>query len=411
MMENGNNQEFVTMQPPNQEHQMNGNQMNGEMNDVDYSISEKDKMLIKNHSLWPLLELLFNKCEQATQDNLVDGSSTDEEIQGFCRRNIREGNIYMENPEVDNLMMKAVQVLRIHLLELEKVQELCKDFCNRYITCLKGKMHSENLLRGEVSNGYNDSNVMSNQQHVSMANQPNSNVTVNSNGEIISMQGSSFTNGSSEYQQYQDGSCVNGSTPLNQVAAPANNHQNNHQYNHHMSVRTNQIQGFEENGPIRKQKRGVLPKQATEILRSWLFSHIVHAYPTEDEKRQLASQTNLTLLQVNNWFINARRRILQPMLDASHSNDQSKDSKSSNKLTNKKAARNRSNNLDKFWNQQVQQQAKNGSENTISNSSNGENSSNASSNGSISNGENENANQSNVTSQNNDVTKNDSAER
>ncbi|TPP57611.1 Homeobox protein PKNOX2, partial [Fasciola gigantica] len=43
-----------------------------------------------------------------------------------------------------------------------------------------------------------------------------------------------------------------------------------------------------------------------------------HPYPTEDEKRQIASQTNLTLLQVNNWFINARRRILQPMLDASN---------------------------------------------------------------------------------------------
>ena len=42
-----------------------------------------------------------------------------------------------------------------------------------------------------------------------------------------------------------------------------------------------------------------------------------HPYPTEDEKRQIAAQTNLTLLQVNNWFINARRRILQPMLDAS----------------------------------------------------------------------------------------------
>jgi hypothetical protein len=43
-----------------------------------------------------------------------------------------------------------------------------------------------------------------------------------------------------------------------------------------------------------------------------------HPYPTEDEKRQIAGQTNLTLLQVNNWFINARRRILQPMLDASN---------------------------------------------------------------------------------------------
>lgn len=46
-----------------------------------------------------------------------------------------------------------------------------------------------------------------------------------------------------------------------------------------------------------------------------------HPYPTEDEKRHIAAQTNLTLLQVNNWFINARRRILQPMLDASAPTD------------------------------------------------------------------------------------------
>jgi len=68
----------------------------------------------------------------------------------------------------------------------------------------------------------------------------------------------------------------------------------------------------------KKQKRGVLPKHATSVMRSWLFQHLVHPYPTEDEKRQIAAQTNLTLLQVNNWFINARRRILQPMLDASN---------------------------------------------------------------------------------------------
>ena len=44
-------------------------------------------------------------------------------------------------------MLKALQVLTIHLLELEKVNELCKDFCTRYISCLKGKLNSENIMR------------------------------------------------------------------------------------------------------------------------------------------------------------------------------------------------------------------------------------------------------------------------
>ena len=37
-------------------------------------------------------------------------------------------------------MVQAIQVLRFHLLELEKVHELCDNFCHRYIGCLKGKM-------------------------------------------------------------------------------------------------------------------------------------------------------------------------------------------------------------------------------------------------------------------------------
>ncbi|KAJ8885163.1 hypothetical protein PR048_011359 [Dryococelus australis] len=80
----------------------------------------------------------------------------------------------------------------------------------------------------------------------------------------------------------------------------------------------------------------------------------LHPYPTEDEKRQIATQTNLTLLQVNNWFINARRRILQPMLDASNpgteqpgnnlhnKNGSGKKSKSSGTGSSKQAAQ-------RFW--------------------------------------------------------------
>ncbi|KFB40552.1 AGAP002178-PA-like protein [Anopheles sinensis] len=71
-------------------------------------------------------------------------------------------------------------------------------------------------------------------------------------------------------------------------------------------------------GKKNQKKRGIFPKVATNILRAWLFQHLTHPYPSEDQKKQLAQDTGLTILQVNNWFINARRRIVQPMIDQSN---------------------------------------------------------------------------------------------
>jgi len=68
----------------------------------------------------------------------------------------------------------------------------------------------------------------------------------------------------------------------------------------------------------KQKKRGIFPKMATNIMKAWLFQHLTHPYPSEEQKRQLATETGLTILQVNNWFINARRRIVQPMIDASN---------------------------------------------------------------------------------------------
>lgn len=65
----------------------------------------------------------------------------------------------------------------------------------------------------------------------------------------------------------------------------------------------------------RKKRRGNLPKSATNLLKKWLYDHLLHPYPTEEEKSALAAQTGLSLNQICNWFINARRRILQPMLE------------------------------------------------------------------------------------------------
>jgi len=59
-----------------------------------------------------------------------------------------------------------------------------------------------------------------------------------------------------------------------------------------------------------------LPNESLEILRSWLYDHFDHPYPTEEDKEMLAQQTKLTKSQVNYWMINARVRIWKPIITA-----------------------------------------------------------------------------------------------
>lgn len=60
------------------------------------------------------------------------------------------------------------------------------------------------------------------------------------------------------------------------------------------------------------RKRGKLPKPVTDYLKDWLHRHSDHPYPSEEEKKQLCNATGLSMSQVSNWMINARRRILAP---------------------------------------------------------------------------------------------------
>ncbi|XP_034550013.1 homeobox protein PKNOX1.1 isoform X2 [Notolabrus celidotus] len=301
---------------------------------------DADKASIYRHPLFPLLALLFEKCEQSTlSSDCITSASFDVDIENFVRCQEKEGKpFFSEDPELDNLMVKAIQVLRIHLLELEKVSDLCKDFCSRYIACLKTKMNSETLLSGDPGSPYSPvgqapsfsptkiqtptlSGTISPQGQIvvpaSALQQGNVTVTAVNPTQVVAGMSPWHTSPASGGTVYQPVTVV---TPQGQVVTQALSPGTIRVQNNQLQLQFHQdLNLFNHDENSSKNKRGVLPKQATNVMRSWLFQHIGHPYPTEDEKKQIATQTNLTLLQVNNWFINARRRILQPMLDASSS--------------------------------------------------------------------------------------------
>ncbi|PRP89369.1 hypothetical protein PROFUN_01232 [Planoprotostelium fungivorum] len=63
----------------------------------------------------------------------------------------------------------------------------------------------------------------------------------------------------------------------------------------------------------RKRIRGKsLPDDTTNVLKRWLYDHWSYPYPTDEDKSILCKQCGLTPIQLNNWFTNARRRLLKP---------------------------------------------------------------------------------------------------
>ncbi|OMO59984.1 hypothetical protein CCACVL1_24486 [Corchorus capsularis] len=62
----------------------------------------------------------------------------------------------------------------------------------------------------------------------------------------------------------------------------------------------------------KKKKKGKLPKEARQTLLDWWNVHYKWPYPTEADKLCLAEATGLDQKQINNWFINQRKRHWKP---------------------------------------------------------------------------------------------------
>jgi len=334
---------------------MPGNTMNSVAVSPQDSQLKRDKDSIYGHPLFPLLALIFEKCELATctpRDPGVAGGdvcsseSFNEDIRVFSNQAKAEKPFFSANHELDSLMIESIRVLRFHLLELEKVHELCDNFCHRYISCLKGKMPID-LVIDDREGGPTPCQIKGPSTPASVLGTPNGGSGhpdtpgPDLNNSADNPLGRPPSQGNLSFGQNDDAqSTRSGDTP-----GPHSHHSSNP--NHDNSSEIDQKGGLlspmgmslddgigdnsvgsgdgtdaddseASRDAKRQKKRGIFPKVATNIMRAWLFQHLSHPYPSEEQKKQLAQDTGLTILQVNNWFINARRRIVQPMIDQSN---------------------------------------------------------------------------------------------
>uniref|UniRef100_A0A3Q1LHM6 Meis homeobox 2 n=1 Tax=Bos taurus TaxID=9913 RepID=A0A3Q1LHM6_BOVIN len=313
---------------------------------------KRDKDAIYGHPLFPLLALVFEKCELATctprepgvaGGDVCSSDSFNEDIAVFAKQVRAEKPLFSSNPELDNLMIQAIQVLRFHLLELEKVHELCDNFCHRYISCLKGKMPIDLVIDERDGSSKSDHEELSGSS-TNLADHNPASWRDHDDATSTHSAGTPGPSSGGHASQSGDNSSEQGDGLDNSVASPGTGDDDD-----------------PDKDKKRQKKRGIFPKVATNIMRAWLFQHLTHPYPSEEQKKQLAQDTGLTILQVNNWseqivtarasmhcplegrpfwftssptpthysdiqllkrmrqaFINARRRIVQPMIDQSN---------------------------------------------------------------------------------------------
>jgi hypothetical protein len=65
-------------------------------------------------------------------------------------------------------------------------------------------------------------------------------------------------------------------------------------------------------------KRARLTEIQSGILQTWFDSRITSPYPTNQEKLDLGKQTGLSVKQIENWFVNTRKRKTSSHLQPPH---------------------------------------------------------------------------------------------
>uniref|UniRef100_A0A8C9ANA7 Meis homeobox 3 n=1 Tax=Prolemur simus TaxID=1328070 RepID=A0A8C9ANA7_PROSS len=249
--------------------------------DSDSLKREKDE--IYGHPLFPLLALVFEKCELATcspRDGAGAGLGTPLCPTGLSLPSqVRsERPLFSSNPELDNLVRPGTPVP-------PQVHDLCDNFCHRYITCLKGKMPID-LVIEDRDGGCREDLEDYPASCPSLPDQNNTWIRDHEDSGSVHL-GTPGPSSGGLASQSGDNSSDQGDGLDTSVASPSSGGEDEEL----------------DQERRRNKKRGIFPKVATNIMRAWLFQHL--------SVRALRPQ-------VQGGFINARRRIVQPMIDQSN---------------------------------------------------------------------------------------------
>ncbi|RXM30483.1 Homeobox protein Meis2 [Acipenser ruthenus] len=216
---------------------------------------KRDKDAIYGHPLFPLLALIFEKCELATCTPREPG--------------VAGGDVCSSESFNEDIAVFAKQV-----------HELCDNFCHRYISCLKGKMPIDLVIDDREGGSKSDSEEItrsSGNHDQTLWNRDHDDTASTRSGGTPGPSSGGHTSHSG------DNSSEQGDGLDNSVASPSTGDDDD-----------------PDKEKKRNKKRGIFPKVATNIMRAWLFQHLTHPYPSEEQKKQLAQDTGLTILQVNN---------------------------------------------------------------------------------------------------------------
>uniref|UniRef100_A0A0N5AWD0 Homeobox domain-containing protein n=1 Tax=Syphacia muris TaxID=451379 RepID=A0A0N5AWD0_9BILA len=227
--------------------------------------------------------------------------------------------------EIDSLIINAIFNLRVHLIELSKVFDLCADFKLKYMQSLKKTVNQETMI-GLSGDSDEDSActsgpiVLSNPNLLSNFNARNDTLAMLTTVNGMVTIPLAFFNPPTIHSSPSCSSAIRSSSSVDRSnvflpqqtqssAAKASNESEKRSSKCPENVSSPQTQLNSDDEDHNELKRK-LPLKAVELLKDWYYNHLVHPYPNDTEKCKLSKETGLHITQINNWFINARRRIV-----------------------------------------------------------------------------------------------------